>query len=36
MIICGDFNIDLVHVNTSKVANTFFDTMIFTRLFPSN
>ena len=28
MIICGDFNIDLVHVNTSKVANTFFDTMI--------
>ena len=28
MIICGDFNIDLVHVNTSKMANTFFDTMI--------
>ena len=28
MIICGDFNIDLVHVNTSKVANTFFDTII--------
>ena len=27
MIIYGDFNIDLVHVNTSKVANTFFDTM---------
>ena len=28
MIICGDFNIDLVHINTNKVANTFFDTMI--------
>ena len=27
MIICGDFNIDVVHVNTSKMANTFFDTI---------
>ena len=27
IIICGDFNIDLVHVNTSKVANIFFDTV---------
>ena len=27
MIICGDFNSYLVPVNTSKVANTFFDTM---------
>ena len=27
MIICDDFNIDLVHVNTNKVANTFFDTV---------
>ena len=27
MIICEDFNIDLVHIHTSKVANTFFDTI---------